>query len=219
MQQRSLLAKVARDVARVEKHALILISINCNGNVCVTRREKSRLFIIGIVGYTAELDSKKPTKAVLAEIGLWRRWPYQPVSNNGRDAKIQPRGRHAFLTQKQYEHIAPYLFSEIRDWVRKRADRRIPSARLYWNATDNIEYTNNRGDIIKKQRSVPIPRGYRITVPLEFTNLISDLYWAELRQNTDVRLYLKKFAQWMRSRIKKYEDGYKRDFKTLKGFK
>lgn len=214
-----MLTQAARDVERVEKHALILISVDRHGNVHVTRRRKSRLTIIGVVGYTTELDSTKPTKAVLAEIGLWRRWPYQPVSNNGCGSKIQPRKKLASLTQKQYECIAPYLFSEIKSWVEKRANNRIPSARLYWNAIDKIEYTNRYGETIRKQRRVSISRGYRITVPLEFTYLIADLCWAELRKNIEVMLYLSKFAQWVRFRIKKYENGYKRDFKTLKGFK
>jgi len=150
-------------------------------------------------GFGREFD-----ETLLMEIGIKRANPYSRARMVGNWQSQKNRAEYrAFIhrrkwfwpTPEQYQALAPVLFQKIQE----RADETAKQWRQrefhthfthrYWNRKKHLLTERNAGAVI--------PKGVRFRASAKDRLFLSDLYFAELRQNEHLRGYLTGLAKYL----------------------
>lgn len=161
---------VARDVARVERHAAYVLQINGAG-VEVVKNQDPKIQVVAVIG-PGSAFGQNFDRAVLLEVGIGRARPWQETSS-------APKRRPWFqMTPEQYLVVAPTLFRILQEEVNRKVSawKRGPGNPIYLPVRKTHFYRN----IHPRSSQVHVQRGCRFSVARRDWLLLADLYWGLL---------------------------------------
>lgn len=194
---------VARDVAVVKKEAAIVVHLNGNG-VVINRNPEPRLNVLAVIG-PGEAFGKKFEEALLCEVGIGKSRPYHMANKprqsrtGGESAKVMPRRKWFYLSDKQYQQLAPIVFSVLQETTNQavRGWKKSFFNNNPWYVPARRSFFLKRWKKVKtSEKAYAILRGTRYAVSLADRHFLSDIFSAELETNqqrlSGLRRYLDK---------------------------
>lgn len=238
LDQKMIPVLIARDVERVKKFALAVITLTPENEVFVQENLRGKLAVIAVIGPANDPHGNHLDEALLCEVGLWRSRPFirsrgcepelwfgkRKTTKRGSGKRISiPKRREWFaLSSEQYKIVSPVVFATIQNLIDHRISTWKTGENINWIMNLRLPTTNSRKRSQVKSffiRNRHIPRGIQVAFPGDEL-FLRDIYWAELNCNPIIKKYLKEFAKWIYRNISRYEMGYRRrDFRTLVGFR
>lgn len=232
--KRRVLEKVRRDVQLVKRHARAVVKIQQKG-VEVTWNEEGALGVVAIVGPGRVCEEFIP-EGLIGEIGLGPNRPWQRVRRYEQGSRVVSHdflarfsGVASLLTPEQFHATSKTLFGLLREWTdrcvarRERGDKSpflLRAIRMRW--------VKSRQQFERRPVLFEPPSGVFVGVPMtpfcgggkDDEGLLGlfarDIFCADI---VGMEPSLQSLANLLRLLLRRYERGYQRDFKTLKGVK
>lgn len=213
---------VARDLKVVEKGARIILEISPEGEVARKENPDFFLDIIAVIGsgLSPRLDwVPQFHRALLCELGLGRGRPHNEAHRiiEGERKHVQPRRNYFRLSEDQYRLVSPIVFKILENLAKEKVAswKTGPTFSL---PTPNVYYKRRTKRFEESFSHRQWPRGMRFSVPCSEAFFVSDLYWAEIFGNEQVKRSVRGFANFIDLCLQRYKiNGHsEREFRELK---
>ena len=206
-----IIKKIKADVARAENLALAVFEITKDAQVIYKPNKNPRLSVLAIVGPPLLCEeeiykSLSPEvlgcfkKVLLAEIGVRRGRPYSEANGIGshRGLPCLPRRRKWFyLTEKQYNLVAPQVFCWLFDfacrrankWKTKDSGRNIPVRKKMYNRRENRWfYTESKEHVLRGTRFSVAPNDRLLAADICLIDRLTNVALRRMQKGGLVRL-------------------------------
>jgi len=201
------LKMVDYDVRNVIRFARYVITILPDEKFRVDENPNYKLGIIAVIGQTEKFE-----KVVLLEVGIGPSRPYHPSE------KVYSKRRKWFwLTEKQYNLIAPALFELVAVITKEQVAKR-KNAFFSFSFTKR-KYTYRKKGFTSYEKRKQFPQGSCFSVNLSDSFVANDICYAELHINKQVHKEIYGLGRLIDKRVNWYSPSRykgKRTFKTLK---
>lgn len=206
-----IIRKINADVAKAENVALAVFEITKDNQVIYKSNKNPRLSVLAIVGPPLLCEeeiykSLSPEvlscfkKVLLAEIGVRRGRPYSEANGIGshRGLPCFPRRRKRFyLTEKQYNLVAPQVFCWLfdfacrraSDWKTRDSGRYIPVRKKIYNRRENRwSYITTKEHVLRGTRFSVSPKDRLLAVDICLIDRLTNASLRQIRKRGFVRL-------------------------------
>ena len=197
---------VARDVECVKENARHIFEI-CSDNVNYVNNPEGLLNIIAVIG-PAEFSGQRFEKAVLCEIGLGGKVPYERLRAS-ETKKVPRRNKEFLISEKQYQHVAALIFRLLQELVDGRAKNLNNLSRFALSPRHWLARGKKNPQITEV--AVIACKGIKFSVDCRDIFLLADFYWAVFQK------YARR-VQWVAKAIyytaRNFRWDLNRDFRT-----
>jgi len=228
--------KILKDVEEIKKSAAFVMELSRDDRIVFINENHNpglnAIAVIGpIKGFSGVVDkavvsaSQQVEKALLTEIGIGATYPYRRAirlkRKEGEPHEIFRRGKWFDLSPEQYQSVAPVIFRIIELLAYKKV--------INWEwgqySDKKFVYSFLRKYFVKRRKMQDrwarpriAERGVRFSVSVKDRYSLSDVYWAELVLNHDMKDRVNRLVNSIDLRLNTDSHEYKgrKDFCKLK---